>query len=436
MKYPSYLFAIVTLALVGMLHAGAVHAGDETVSVEATGYGDSPQSAITHGLLEAARQGLGVGISLDPDFRRHVHEWIVQSTEGVSTLTGRHYSRPEPRQNVLAAVQGYRVNDVSSPEEGLWQADVEAELLQYRSQQEDLDHLPTLAVTRFHTDRDQYNVGEPFSGDRLARRLQQALVNSFSDSRRVRVLDRSFDDEAFSELERTASSLSPREQLRQGQQLGADLLMVGEIEQFELGGQERDVYGIQMTTLEPAIRISYRLLEPTTREILRSNTFIYREEGAYLRDQLNEAGIRAGREPERIGEVLFPDVARPLSREVLDTLHPMRILAPAEGNSVFISRGRGSLKEGTLLSVHEVGREIHDPDTDLGLRLESNAQGTLRVTSVNRDYGRAELLNGDPEILRRNVILRVAAVPDDEGEKPGERPLSPGSSEAPLDWGE
>ncbi len=431
MKHPVHLLAIFLLVL-----AGALHADDETLRIEATGYGDSPHSAITHGLLEAARQGLGVGISLDPDFGNHVHEWVVHSTEGVSTLTGRRYSRPEARQHVLAAVRGYQVHEVSRAEEGLWQARVEAELLQYRGLRPDLEQLPSLAVARFRTDQEEYNVGEWLSGDRLARRLRQALVNSFSDSHRVRVLDRSFDDEAFSELERTASSLSPGEQLRQGQEIGADLLMVGEIEQFQLGGKERDVYGIQMTTLEPAIRISYRLLEPATREILRSDTFVYREEGAYLRDRLNEAGIRASREPERIGEVLFPDVARPLSREVLDTLHPMRILAPAGGNRVYISRGRGSLKEGTLLSVHEVGREIHDPDTNLGLRLETDAQATLRVTSVNRDYGRAELINGDPDVLRRNVILRVAATPEEDDHKPGQRPLSPGSSEAPLDWGE
>ena len=428
--FPALLLAVFLLPL-------PVQAEDEALEVEAIGYGDSPQGAITHGLLEAARQHLGVGISLDPDFRRHVREWVVRDTEGVTTIVERHYSAPEPRERILAPVKGYEVRSLERAEEDLWQAQLRVQLLEYQPIDDELATLPSIAVTRFRTPEDEYSVGRPLSDDRLAGKLQSELVNSFVDSRRVRVLDREFDQQAVDELQTTAASLSPAEQLRQGQEVGADLLLVGEIDRFDLGGEEREVYGIQMSTLDPAIRISYRLMEPATREILYSATYVYREEGAYLRDRLNDAGIRAGQEPERIGEVLYPEVARPLATEVLETLHPMRILALEDENSVWVSRGRGSLEEGTLLSVHDRGQRVQDPDTDLILRLESDPRATLRVTRVERDYAHAELLHGDPEALEEHATLRIAARPPQEDEPaPGERPISPGSSEEPVDFGQ
>ena len=430
------LFSPLLLALLFLLPL-TVQAEEETLDASASGYGDSPQAAITHGLLEAARQNLGVGISLDPDFRRHVHEWVTSSTEGVSTIAERQYSAPEPRERILAPVKGYEVLSLEEVQEGLWQAQIRAQLLRYQAIDDELAQLPSIAVAKFRTPQDEYNVGREISGDRLARNLQQELVNSLSDSRRVRVLDRDFDEEVTEELQTTASSLSPAEQLRQGQEVGADLLLVGEVDQFELGGEEREVYGIQMSTLDPTIRISYRLMEPATREILRSATYVYREEGAYLRDRLNDAGIRAGQEPERIGEVLYPEVARPMTQEILETLHPMRILAMDGNDSVWVSRGRGTLEEGTLLSVHERGQRVQDPDTDLVLRLESDVRATLRVTKVERNYARAEFLHGDRDALEEHATLRVAARPPKEDEPtPGERPISPGSSEEPMDFGQ
>lgn len=407
-------------------------AGTETLSREASGHGETPADAISNALLEASRQGLGVVVTLNPDFRTSVSEWVISQNAGGNLVTGRRYDRPEARTPSIAAIKSYQVLATEQLDDHLWRARVEAELLDHTGIGPDRSALPAMAVSLFRTNESSYPLPQDTPAAEVRRRLQQAAVNSLVQSGRVRMLDRDFQQQVENELDQTRASLQPREQIRQGRRAGADLLLVGEIQRFQIGRAGRSFYGADFADMEPLVRIQYRLLETASGEILRAGTLDFSQSGAEFRARLRDADIDPEREPERIDELLYPSVATALSREVLSTLYPLRVLAVAD-DRVYISQGSGTLEQNERLTVHRVTRQLADPQTDIPVRLESPALATLRVTEVRSDYAIAELLDGNRDSLDDNSVLRM--VPPDTTLRGGPgRPMTPGSSEKPVRW--
>ncbi|KAF0811120.1 hypothetical protein A167_00152 [Alcanivorax sp. S71-1-4] len=403
-------------------------AATETVTREATGFGSTPQTAVANALVEAARQGLGVTVTLDPDFRSQTYEWVVSQ----QIATGAWRSEPEARLPTLAPVQSYRVLDTKQVNEDLWQARVEARLLTHKSIGPDRSALPSLVIGTLRTSGSSYDLGRPIPPATVRNNLRNALVTSFADSGRLRILDRDYSADVAGERAVSASSLMPEEQVRLGRQQGADLVLVGDIESFQLGRPGRSYYGAQFNTLEPVIRIQYRLLETATGGVLRAGTFNYTEAPGTLRSKLRDADIDPDREPERIGEFLYPDVARALTGEVMDALYPVRVLS-VQGDRVYITQGSGRLSTGQQLTVHQLDGEMKDPDTGLAIRLETPPLATLRVTGVQQDYAVAELVDGDRGSLNEQAVVRNVPAETRRPGGPG-RPMTPGSSEAPISW--
>ncbi|MBA3981240.1 MAG: penicillin-binding protein activator LpoB, partial [Alcanivorax sp.] len=339
MRLPSLLLALLlSVSLALNSHAA------ETVTRNASGYGGSPQQAVANALVEAARQGLGVVVTLDPAFRTQVSEWVVQ--QGI--VTGRWYSEPEAQLPTLAAVSGYRVLATRQISDGLWQADIEAQLLDYQPAGPDRRHLPSVAVGSFRTGQAAFDLGTVLPAPEVSARLRNALVASLTQSGRLRVLDRDFSGDLDQEQTLSASSLLPAAQLQLGREMGADLVLVGEIRDFQLGRPQRRYYGATFNDLEPVVRIHYRLIETATGEVVRADTFVYRETPTDLRRRLRDADIDPERERDRIGELLFPDVAADLTSAVTDTLYPVRVLAQEQGR-IYLSQGSGRLVTGALL---------------------------------------------------------------------------------------
>src|SRR5690606_22170296 len=145
--------------------------------------------------------------------------------------------------------------------EQLWQAEVEAKLLKPASIGPDKSALPSLVVAPVRATADSYDLARAYPANRVAQSLQRSLVQSFTDSGRVRVLERNYPDTVAKELAIAASGLSPYEHAKIGQQLGADLIMTTEIEAFQLGREADAHYGSQLRQLEPFIRVHYQLIE-------------------------------------------------------------------------------------------------------------------------------------------------------------------------------
>lgn len=425
----SFTRLLRTFALALCLAASLASAKTETVSARGTGFGDSAGSAVSNALVEAARQALGVSVLHDPSFRSAAFEWVETEKLG----TGRWYSKPENQAPSLANVESYRVLAVKEIREQLWQADVEAKLLKRASIGPDKRGLPSLVVAPVRTTADSYDLARPYPADHVAASLQRALVQGFSASGRVRVLERDYPAAVASELAIAAAGLSPYEHAKIGQQLGADLIMTTEIEAFQLGREANAYYGSQLRQLEPFLRVHYQLIDVSTREIISAGTWVDKQSENDFIKRLREADIEPAREKDRVGEVLYPYAARHLSGEVLDALYPLRVLSAAGNDAIYISQGAGRLGDGDLVSVRQPQQTINDPDTGLAVQVNGPVQATLRVIEVGKGYARAELVTGEMAVINDQSVLHIEA---QRAEAPVgiERPLTPGSSGEPIKW--
>jgi hypothetical protein len=404
---------------------------EKEVTVNASGFGETPRDATAQALVEASRQALGVNVTLDPTFRKQVGEWII-SQNGNSTLArGNWSSRPEAKLPTLASLRGYRVLDTVKIEDSLWRADVEARVLTL--DQGERANLSTLVVAPFATSSATFHPGRDVPAAEVRARLQQELVSTTTAGGKLRVLDREFDQATAEEQAVAAGSINPEEQVKRGQALGADFLLVGTINEFRLGEKNQKFYGITFNTLEPRVSIDYRLIKPATREVLAAGTFNDRKLPETLKQAFKDEEIDPERDPESIDRILYPRVARGLTEEVMGTLFPMRILSVRDGKTVHINAGSGRLQEGDLLSVHEISKTVQDPDTNMSIRVRSPVLATVRVVQTQPQYTTAEVVTGSVRGLADQAFVRLQARPEKKADGPL-REKTPGSSEAPIDW--
>lgn len=427
------LFAPVVVVL--MLFSSLSHALTETVSVSSRGFGDTPEQAMTNALVAAVRQGGGVTLAVDPNFRTDVYEWVIQQQGDVSTWMGKETSVPEPQLPTLGNIKTYQVQSVKKVDDGMWQADVQAEILRPKSLGPDRSHLPGIAIATFDTRASSYDLGDvKVPANEVQRDLAENLSMAFTQSGRFRVLDRAYLADIEKELATVSEgSVAPEEMARLGQRKGADLLLVGTIEDFQIGDSDREFYGAKMGGYEPYVRVRYRLIDTTTTEILWSDLYVWDKPEATIRALAREQKIDDRNHPERLADILYPEIARAIAGDATDVLYPVQVIK-VDGNNVFLTQGEGRLEQDGILKVYRPAGEMKDPDTGMTIKMEGAALATLKVTDVRPDYGIAQIEGTVSGALKVGDRVRPDKQARALSAQPAGQQASPGSSEAPIQW--
>ncbi len=424
------------LVLMAALAAGTASAA-QTREVSARGYGDNPEQAVTNALVAAVRQAGGVTLSVNPDFRRQVSEWVIQRQGDVTTWTGSRTSVAEPRLPTLGSLDSYEVTAVTQEDNALWRADVKAVLLLQQAPGPDRSHLPAIVVAPFTSDADEYTLGETtLSAAEGRRQLHANLIDAFAQSGRFRVLDRANLGlrEAEQALLRDGAG-EPRELLRLGKTKGADLLLVGHIEAFDIGDDERTFYGARFQGYEPYVRLRYRLIDAAGGEVLEAGLYDWQQSEASVRQLARQQKLDHRNHPERLADLVYPRIARALAAAASDTLYPVQVLK-SDGDRVYLSHGQGRLEADTILNVYRPVESLEDPQTGLTIRMESDALASLEVIEVRPDYAVARITQGGGEPRPGDRVRAPGNRQGDTGdvEQPAGQPESPGSSPMPLNW--
>ncbi|MED5239782.1 MAG: CsgG/HfaB family protein [Pseudomonadota bacterium] len=427
------LFAPLIMAL--MLLSSFSHALTETVSVSSRGFGDTPEQAMTNALVAAVRQGGGVTLAVDPNFRTDVYEWVIQSQGDVSTWMGKETSVPEPQLPTLGNIKTYQVQSVKKVDDGMWQADVQAEILRPKSIGPDRSHLPGIAIATFDARASSYDLGDvKVSAQEVQRDLAENLSMAFTQSGRFRVLDRSYLADVEKELQTVSEgSVAPEEMARLGQRKGADLLLVGTIEDFQIGDSEREFYGAKMGGYEPYVRVRYRLIDTTTTEILWSDLYVWDKSEAEIREVARQLNIDDRNHPERLADVMYPEIARAIAGDATDVLYPVQVIK-VDGDTVFLTQGEGRLEQDALMKVYRPAGEMKDPDTGMTIKMEGAALATLKVSEIRPDYGIAVVEGAASGPLKVGDRVRPDKQAQNRASQPAGQQASPGSSEAPIQW--
>ncbi|MCH9784099.1 MAG: CsgG/HfaB family protein, partial [Gammaproteobacteria bacterium] len=331
----------------------------------------------------------------------------------------------------------YEVTAVTQEDNALWRADVKAVLLLQQAPGPDRSHLPAIVVAPFTSDADEYTLGETtLPAAEVRRQLHANLIDAFAQSGRFRVLDRANLGlrEAEQALLRDGAG-EPRELLRLGKTKGADLLLVGHIEAFDIGDDERTFYGARFQGYEPYVRLRYRLIDAAGGEVLEAGLYDWQQSEASVRQLARRQKLDHRNHPERLADLVYPRIARALAAAASDTLYPVQVLK-SDGDRVYLSHGQGRLEADTILNVYRPVESLEDPQTGLTIRMESDALASLEVIEVRPDYAVARITQGGGEPRPGDRVRAPGNRQGDTGdvEQPAGQPESPGSSPMPLNW--
>lgn len=390
MLFPRLLGA---LALIIALPATAA----QTLTLSATGLGPDAERATLRALEEAATQALGVAATLDPAFTQQARQWVRTHGPRAQEWSG----EPDDQWAALGSLSAFRVLENTSAADELYRARVK---IRFRAERGSPSRSSTILVAPFQTESRQYPVGGKVPARAVRDQLERHLETRFAQDGQLSVLDEPSLDEV---------PPTPIERIKRGRELGADLILVGNIQTFALTTHDKEYMGKEFNTLQPRAVIDYQILNTVTREVVRAGTFSDRKLPKSLKQSFDEDEIDPKKEPGRVGEILYPRVALALSGEVMETLFPLRVLAAQEKDDILISAGQGRLREGDLLSAHRIKRQVRDSSIDLGIRMESASFATVSVIEVHNDYARGRLMTGQAEDLDQGTFLRVQARPDE-----------------------
>lgn len=376
----------------------------EEVRVTAKGFGNSPTDAVQSALAEAAKQLFGVAIEVDEVRKQTSIE--TSDNQGDSFAYADSSARDIRLETPRGIIQSYRILNVGEGLSGSgFEANVEVTGLRYQSATggQSADRI-SIAVLPFGTVLKDFPVGEKLlNPEEGSRQLVQALINEFAQSRKFAVLDREFVDEILSEKNLLRSDqVALGEQIRLGQELGADFLIVGKLTDFGFEMERRRMQLTGQTSVQARGKIlfEYRILDVATREIRTASTYTRTFDHPELRaidPNLGELIVTAG---------MMRQTASDVSKAVLDIIFPIRVVKASSPNQIILNQGGMGMEVGTRYEVYSKGEALIDPATGENLGSEEEYLGVIEVTRVRPKFSIAQWIEGEFEWVEAGAICR------------------------------
>lgn len=268
-----------------------------------------------------------------------------------------------------------------------WKVKVRAVVAQYRAPDE--QGRPKIVVAMPKTLSARFSVGDSqIAASDVARAVRGRLSDVLTQTKRFIVLDREFGSDIQAEIDRINSgNTRVQDSARLGQQLATDLILIPTIERFEYLRSVRQLRmsDRQLVSYEGAGRVTLRLLNATTGEVVLSDSFDYKP-----------APTEPSTMPRVIdGQTLAADMMNALSGQmgsaIVTQIFPISVVA-VNGDQAVLSQGGDSVKVGQRWQAVCLGEELKDPATGRALGRNEELCGTIRIdrVSTQTSYGTLE----------------------------------------------
>lgn len=398
----SLLSAFWLAAIIALPSSLWAQRNTETVVREVPGYGRSYDEAVANALQEAARQIFGLSIAVDEIRVSTSSEHIVNDHSGFSATD--ELSRRAVLQTPSGIIRTYEVlSQRRDPQSNQLEVRLRVEATKFAGATGGgSENRLRIAILPPRAGKTQFNSGKAMApANDVTSRWNQAIINEFVQSRKFAVLDREFVSEVMSELNIIASDAVPlNEQIRLGQQLGADFLLVGTLNDASL---QATPYRIALTG-ESGVRhsarvdFSYRLIDVATREIRSANDFL---------KQWNEAELRsASVDAQNWMPILFKESGFAITNQIMEIIYPIRVLRASSRNQIILNQGGIGMQVGEQFDLFQTGEVLIDPYTGESLGAEEIFAGQIEVIRVQPKFSIARLISGDFELVEPGAICR------------------------------
>jgi len=392
-------FGCLLIAL-GILTCNYVNAAEESVSVN--GYGADQKRAIADGLVQGIRQLKGVAIN---------------STEVLDSLSVRSSTSRDGEENSSAVtainqsgtvsiktqglVSRYEVHSMKKQGEQSYQAELSVYILKYEKPGLPAEARRKLAVLPFHLGVQRFHLlGDSVPAHSVEEEFRNKLIDQFTQSRRVNVLDREFKDEFSTEKAIWMSGdANVNERAKLGNVLGVDYLVVGNLRKLSSRKKSTvlELTGETLSHYSGSAQLDYKIILAASRQVKWSDTIRVKFNDKQIRNMLAKFGSsQAG---------ITQYLASTLSQTALANIYPIRVVA-IKGKMVVLNQGGKTLKKGERLDVFLLGDEMFDPYTKESLGQIEDKVAEVKIVRVNAKTTYAKVVNGDADLIEKGFIAR------------------------------
>ena len=222
--------------------------------------------------------------------------------------------------------------------------------------------------------------------DVAAYEVSSAISNFLVQSRKFTVLDRSF--QGFAETERntlkTSENMPVKELAKLGQELFADMILVGNLNSIRLQKAQRKMNTSDrvLEYLAGNIATNIRIIHTATGQIKFSSSL-----------RMNPKDLDLN-----LGSDIFPiskKVGERVGFTVLNAIYPIQVTGVTEKNVVDLNTGGDVVSVGQVFDLMLLGEKIKDAYTKESLGKRETKIGTVEITQVSpkQSRGKATLIN-------------------------------------------
>ena len=287
---------------------------------------------------------------------------------------------------------------------------------------------PTIAVLDFTADKDTITFGQGFivreTVEASTAFLTSELMTFLVKTNKFDVVERSRMKDILTEQEFSESGyISPETAVKLGKLIGADYFVMGKIEQFQAGIENKRIpYTNEVKKqYEGKITVNVRIVDSRGGKVVTANKFVVEHEDLNRKNEVT---------PDDFLDALKEKAVKSIVNGIVEGVFPLKIIK-ITGNKVYINRGAGvSFKVGDTLTVLAQGEGLVDPDTGESLGSAEEKVGQVEVDAIQKKFSTAKILSGAGQI-KKGAIVRL--MPQDPEAAVG-RELTPGSSDKPFNW--
>ena len=354
----------------------------ETVSVNSKGYGDGPESALNSALTQAIGQVNGRSIDSDS---------LLTTTEKTSTkndesdyLSSRDF-KESIKSKTKGVVESYSILSNAKDDSGLWVAEITAQIARFKTSKS-ANRKRIAVIDLIGRQGCCLTVEGELNPDVAAYEVSSAISNFLVQSRKFTVLDRSF--QGFAETERntlkTSENMPVKELAKLGQELFADMILVGNLNSIRLQKAQRKMNTSDrvLEYLTGNIATNIRIIDTATGQIKFSSS---------LRMNPKDLDLNLGSDIFTISK----KVGERVGFTVLNAIYPIQVTGVTEKIVVDLNTGGDVVSVGQVFDLMLLGEKIKDAYTKESLGKRETKIGTVEITQVSpkQSRGKATLIN-------------------------------------------
>jgi len=340
----------------------------------------------------------GVGVGADGPGRRRIEfDSVDVATDGTVYTT-----------EIGGLIRSYNVLDEKQIDPDTYEVTLQVAVYDYGARGR--TGRVKIALMPAKTQQNNYGfLNQIISGDTLSSLFSQRLVAGLTQTNKFAVLDRESIDDFVREKDMLFSFDAPLgEQAKLAETIGADYLLVGTITQAQIERIERYLKAANYTARKFKARFNFdfRLVDSSTKQVVLASSarkYLEDEQVRRLADEQNPVEW----DPAQVRDAFISVVANDVITAIIDRVYPITVAAIQDDGQVILNQGGQRMKNGMLLDVYAMGKEIFDNDTGESLgRIESHV-ATLEVQNTTHTLSMAKVVEGNVSKVNVGSICRI-----------------------------